>query len=272
MRHTLLDGMRGYFLVFMMVNHLHFDGGALITRINHAELGYVQDAQGFVFLSGLIVGLHYTRMCEAGRGAEMAARLRSRAWELYRYAAAILVGITLLAFLLPQSEAYWGERLGGLYRDPAGHGLASLLLLFQPAFMDILPQYILYLAASPLLIRLVAAGRWPLVAAGSAALWASVQLGAHVPPAGALEAALQAVLPGTTLRSHFNPLAWQAVFVAGLLIGAAKARGRLDPARLFPADRAYPALALAVVLFFAACRLGFAYGVVPEEMDRRFWS
>ena len=50
-RLAVLDGMRGYFLVFMLLNHLSFTGGLWLVHINHAELGFVQDAQGFIFLS-----------------------------------------------------------------------------------------------------------------------------------------------------------------------------------------------------------------------------
>src|SRR3546814_10449839 len=60
-RYDILDGFRGYFLVFMLVNHLAFQGGSRLAKLNHSELGYVQDAQGFIFISGLIVGLCYAR-------------------------------------------------------------------------------------------------------------------------------------------------------------------------------------------------------------------
>src|SRR3546814_9885983 len=47
-RLEILDGLRGYFLVFMLLNHLSFTGDYMLVKINHAELGYVEDAQGFV--------------------------------------------------------------------------------------------------------------------------------------------------------------------------------------------------------------------------------
>src|SRR5690606_29695029 len=69
-RLEVLDGMRGYVLVLMMLNHLTFAGGYLLVKINHGELGYVQDAQGFIFLSGLLVGMVYARrMLKEGYGA-----------------------------------------------------------------------------------------------------------------------------------------------------------------------------------------------------------
>ena len=42
-RVPLLDGLRGYFLVFMLITHL-FGGSYALVRVNHAELGFVQDA------------------------------------------------------------------------------------------------------------------------------------------------------------------------------------------------------------------------------------
>ncbi|HEU5094168.1 MAG TPA: OpgC domain-containing protein, partial [Reyranella sp.] len=56
-RLTILDGLRGYFLVFMFLNHLAFTGGYMLVKINHDELGFVEGVQGFVFLSGLLAGL-----------------------------------------------------------------------------------------------------------------------------------------------------------------------------------------------------------------------
>ena len=45
-RLEILDGLRGYFLVFMLLNHLSFTGGYLLVKVNHAEFGFVEDAQG----------------------------------------------------------------------------------------------------------------------------------------------------------------------------------------------------------------------------------
>lgn len=272
-RLPLLDGLRGYFLVFMVINHLNFQDGALIVRINHAELGFVQDAQGFVFLSGLLVGLYYTRLYESGRGVEAARRIFRRAVELYRYVLVILALAVLCAVTMPELRDVWGHGLGGIYDDALAFGAFAALLLYQPTYMDILPQYILYLLISPLLIPLVLAGRWHVVAAGSAALWLSVQLGIHLPFVAGIEHALRAASPELVLRSHFNPFAWQVVFVAGLLLGAARSAGRLDMGRILSPGRTFlPLAALGVVLFFMAWRLAFSFDLVPEEMAARFWQ
>ena len=56
-RFDLIDGMRGYFLVFMLINHLVFARGFWLVEINHRQFAFVEDAQGFVFLSGLLIGI-----------------------------------------------------------------------------------------------------------------------------------------------------------------------------------------------------------------------
>ena len=55
-----IDGLRGYFLVFMMINHLNFTGGYWLVKLNHNQLAFVEDAQGFIFLSGPVSYTHLT--------------------------------------------------------------------------------------------------------------------------------------------------------------------------------------------------------------------
>lgn len=265
----LLDGMRGYFLVFMLLNHLWFDGGNPIALINHNQLSFVEDAQGFILISGLIVGLYYGRLHATGRAAEANLRIRSRIWELYLYSLAVLGLVVALALLLPAGRSAWSGLLG----DLDGADLpAAMLLLYQPTFMDILPQYMLYLAVSPLLIRLTLSGRGGEVVAASFALWASVQFGLHLPLIAAFESAVGSVHPAFALRGHFNPLAWQIVFVTGLVAGTLMAANRLRPEVWFSPERSDLArVAVAAVLFFMVWRVGFEHGFIPDALAERFW-
>lgn len=269
-RHHLLDGLRGYFLVFMLVNHIWFDGGNPVALVNHNQLAFVEDAQGFILISGLIVGLYYGRLYAAGRDEEAGKRLRARVWQLYLYSLAVFAAVVAMALLIPGARSGWESQLG----SALGPALpAVLLLLHQPALMDILPQYMLYLAASPLLIRLTLAGKGGEVIAGSFALWAAVQFGLHLPLAASLEALAGSVIPDFALRGHFNPLAWQIVFVTGLVIGTLMAAERIDLRPWLSPERTLLArIALYVVLAFMAWRLAFTFDLVPEDMAARFWS
>ena len=266
-----LDGMRGYFLVFMMLNHLTFQGGYRLVKLNHGELGYVQDAQGFVFLSGLLVGMVYAGHMKK-RGYEAGARkVRLRAFELWRWAVFCLLALGVLALLLPGPQSYWKDWLWQLADGDPGFAVAAALLLYQPTYLDILPQYIVYMIVAPPLVWLCVTGRWTTVAAGSALLWLAVQFGLHLPLAHGIDALMQAAWPELTFRAHFNVLAWQVVFMSGLVLGALAATKQVDWGRLFDPERtAAPLIALAVVLVFMAFRVGFTWQVVPEMLAERF--
>jgi hypothetical protein len=270
-RLAIIDGLRGYFLVFMLLNHMTFMGGLWLVHVNHAELGYVQDAQGFIFLSGLLVGLIYTRHVLRGDPAAATKKLLRRALELYAYAMALILLVLAAYMSMDYSWEFWGPWLGQPQHDMQSYISAAGTLLYQPVFMDILPQYILYLLVSPWLICLVVRGRSVEVATGSVLLWLAVQLGAHLPVIIALEGLLRSLNPSFTLRSGFNPLAWQLVFVSGLLIGAASAAGRIDWQALFRPDRTLGVKAcLAVLAFFLVWRVGFTFEVWHEITADRF--
>ena len=272
-RLAVLDGMRGYFLVFMLLNHLSFTGGLWLVHVNHAELGFVQDAQGFIFLSGLLVGLLYGRRVARGDAAAMKRKLLRRTVELQAYALIVLLLVLAAHLTLDFSWEFWGPWLGRPELAPQAHlGLAALLL-YQPIFMDILPQYILYLLVSPWLILLVARGRWLDVVAGSVVLWLLVQLGLHMPMAARLDHVLQALVPGFALRTAFNVLAWQIVFVSGLVAGTLGATGQLDWRSVLRPDRAGLAKAcLAILVALAVWRLGLTFELWGREAMDRFWA
>lgn len=270
-RFTVLDGLRGYFLVFMMLNHLLFQGDLLLQKINHGELGYVQDAQGFVFLSGIIIGLYYTRMIGQGRTALMDAKILRRAYDLYFYAVMVLAAVLILAMVVPNSRPLWGQFMWEMYQTPSVTAVSAFLLLYQPIFMDILPQYIVYLLASPLLLRWVARGYWREVLGGSILMWLGVQLGWHMPALRIFEQTVAEIVPGFVVQSHFNPLAWQVVFVTGLLLGAADTRGKMDWNGWFSPERTYLLKAsIVIVALFMFYKLGFTYGFMPDSMALRF--
>ncbi|WP_198142998.1 OpgC family protein [Stigmatella aurantiaca] len=269
-RLEVLDGLRGYFLVFMVLNHLTFSGGYLLVKLNHGELGYVQDAPGFVFLSGLLMGQVYgARMKKHGYKAG-ASKIYHRVFELYRYTAGCLLAIIALGFLLTESSVYWEPWLWQLARNDWGFALAAAALLYQPTYMDILPQYIVYLALSPPLVWLCVTGRWRKVVIGSWMLWLGVQFGIHLPLASAIDAVMGALYPGLVLRAHFNVLAWQIVFVGGLVLGCLASTGQLNWQRVFdPTRRGLVEASLCIVLFFMIWRLGMTWELFPEAMQAR---
>lgn len=75
MRITPIDGLRGFFLATMMLVHLAPWMESTLGHYTLHQLGWVEDAQGFVFLSGLVIGLVYGGLLLRRGGPAMRASL-----------------------------------------------------------------------------------------------------------------------------------------------------------------------------------------------------
>lgn len=269
-RLDVLDGMRGYFLIFMVLNHLVLQGGLWLAAINHRQLMFVEDAQGFVFLSGMLIGLvQAARMRRHGYAAMRRSVLR-RAFELYCYAMVLVVAAIAARTLLPGGVEAFGNWVGFAPVLEPLRAMAIATLLFQPTFMDILPQYILYLLVSPVLIRMVLAGGWAWVMTLSILCWMAAQLslaGIGIVPLQGLVAASD----GQGVRIAFDPMGWQLVFMTGLVLGTMTSAGRIDWSRILtPQNTTIPGVALLVMAFFVPLRIATANGLLPGDVLSRF--
>jgi hypothetical protein len=270
-RLEVLDGLRGYFLVFMLLNHLSFQNSYFLVKVNVGELGFVQDAPGFVFLSGLLIGMVYTgRMAKRGLLTTGPIMWR-RALELFVYAVACLAAILILARLMPQAAAAWKPWLEDLLGGGPAFKAAAIALLYQPTYMDILPQYIVYLIAAPPLLWLCVRGKWHWVAIASALLWFAVQIGLHLPLADGINRTLDSMKDGLDMRVTFNMLAWQLVFMGGMVLGTLTVQGMIDWRAVFdPRRRWMMTAALSAVLFFLVIKLAWTANLLPPDMLARF--
>jgi len=271
-RFEIIDGMRGYFLVFMVLNHLIFAGGYFLVKINHNQLAFVEDAQGFVFLSGLMIGMVYARkMMKAGYAAGRTA-IYSRAFELYRYAMGIVLAVMVAQMILPGAYSTWFNWIGYTNFDDPLRLAAIATFLYQPTFMDILPQYIIYMLFAPMLIKLVLDDKWHYVVAASIMLWMAGQLGLHQ----LITIPLNDMIMGADdqgLRVSFNLFGWQIVFFSGLVLGALTSSGKIDWGRVLSPDNMFiPKAALVLVLFFLPLRLITANELMPPHMIGKFAS
>lgn len=271
-RFDIIDGMRGYFLVFMVLNHLIFAGGYFLVKINHNQLAFVEDAQGFVFLSGLLIGMVYAKkMLKNGYAAGRSA-LYSRAFELYRYAMGIVLVVLAAQMVLPGAYSVWFNWLGyTTFDDPMR--LASIAtFLYQPTFMDILPQYIVYMLFAPMLVKLVLDNKWHYVIAGSLIMWMAAQLGLQ----RLFTTPINEWIMGADdqgIRVSFNLLGWQIVFYSGLVLGALTSSGKIDWGKILSPENTFiPKASLLLVLFFLPLRLITANGWMPDDVLGKFAS
>lgn len=260
-----LDGLRGFFLLTMMLSHLVLQNGLWLQKLHFREVMFVESTQGFVFLSGLMFGLMQgRRRLRHGPGA-MHRAVASRMVELWLWTVGLIALGLLLRDVTPGGVMAWRNWLGTAPLDDPWRIFGILSLTFQPTFLDILPMYILFMAVSPVMIRWVMAGRWKLAAGLSALVWVACQLDvAHLVTEPFSDAIRASDKQG--LRVAFDPMGWQVPFMAGLILGALWAAERIDWALILgPRTRKLALIALLVMLAFAPLRIGTAHGMMPRE-------
>jgi len=269
-RFDLIDGMRGYFLVFMLINHLVFVGGYWLVEVNHRQFAFVEDAQGFVFLSGLLIGLVYARKMmkygyETGRQA-----IWNRSMELYKYAMGLVIAVLAVTLVLPHASYVWFNWIGATSFDDPLRLAAIATFVFQPTFMDILPQYIVYMLFAPVLIKLCLDGKWAYVMVGSLLVWMAGQLGLQK----VITTPLHELVKGPDdqgIRVSFNMLGWQIVFFSALVMGAMTAQNKIEWKKIFSPENSWiPKVALLVCLFFMPLRIATAWGFMPDYVIGKF--
>ena len=256
-RDIRLDLFRGLALWFIFLDHIPTNIVSWLTVRNY---GFSDATEIFVFISGYTAVIAYSRMLEAEGWPRTAARIYRRVWQLYL--AHILLFVAFSAqiawvSIARDTPALIEEmQLLGLGDNPYRAILEAALLKFRPVNLDVLPLYIVLLAAFPLVLPVVV--RWPwVVIAASFALYAATSHYNWSLPAYPEEKVW-----------YFNPMAWQVVFH----VGAACA---VFGSRLSWLDRfrgTLTVLAIAFILFAAVIALSWHYNplerLIPSWVAR----
>ena len=241
------DALRGLFLVWMTLTHLPTRLSDLVNQ----PFGFISSAEGFVFLSALLVGRVYMR-----QAAENGGRLRSKLWKRALRVYAYHVSLLLLAFTFAAAFAVYRhhaalEHLLDFYiAHPAVAIVGSLLLIYCPPLLDILPIYVIFLLASPFAFSIAVKRSWRPAIIGSTIIWLLAQFGLrafvqhHVVSITHLPIPLQE-------WGAFNLFAWQWVWIMGMWMGARSVEGELP---LHSLPKWVPWIAGVVCLFFMGVR------------------
>jgi len=231
------DLFRGLALWMIVVNHTP---GNVLGQVTLKNWSFADATEAFVLLAGYAGAFAYAGAADREGWAIASARAVRRIGKLYMAHIVLLVVFTAqvgLSAATLDRGAYLDElALDPFAEDPYRTLLEALLLRFQPAFLDILPLYMVLLAVLPLVLAL--RHRPWLLLALSLLTWA---LARH----------FDVNLPRWREGGwFFNPLGWQLLFVLGFLVG----QGARGAATLpWPApSRTLSALALAFLLACAA--------------------
>ncbi|MTJ80424.1 MAG: OpgC domain-containing protein [Telmatospirillum sp.] len=218
-REIRLDVFRGLALIFIFLDHIPSNALNWLTIRN---FGFSDASEAFVFIAGYSAVLAYGRRIDDLGVPFVTARIYKRCWQLY--VAQLLLFMVFTAQVAYTAATFnnpmYSEEMGivRFFDEPHVTLLEAMLLRFRPTNMDILPLYIVLLLLFPFI--LLGLRRWP---AGMAVL--------------SLTAYGAANLFGWNLSTWpegawlFNPLAWQALFVAGAAAGLAHGRDWLRPWR-----------------------------------------
>lgn len=199
------DLFRGVALWFIFIDHVP---GNLLGTYTLRNFALADATEAFVLLAGYAAGIAYgTVQARQGWGFAAVQCLR-RVTTLYVAHIFLFVVFTAQVGFSAASlgnPAYLDElHLDPFGEDPYRAMLEALLLRYQPAFLDILPLYIVLLTL--LIPALPVLGRPRLLLGGSLALYAGVR-------------ATGFNLPNWTGGGWFlNPLAWQLLFFIGCTI------------------------------------------------------
>ena len=249
-RQPELDALRGLFLVWMTLTHLPTRFSDFVNQ----PIGFVSSAEGFVFVSALLVGRLYMREWVAD-AQEARRKLWKRSLTIYGYHLLMLA----LAFTVAASFAVHTHKtaitnlLNFYLAHPAVAIVGSMLLIYCPPLLDILPMYVTFLFLTPLVLAAAVRFGWRRIVEASALIWLAAQFGLRDMVHNGIVSITHLKIP-LQETGAFNLFAWQAVWIAGLWIGAWSAVNRPVLKRV-PGWAA--ALSCAVCIAFIGVRHGW---------------
>ena len=227
-RDLRLDFLRGYLIFAMVVDHV--GEGSWLHAITGGDRFVVSAAEGFVFLSGLVMGMVYRRVIRRDGFKAAVRKAFARFAKLYLLHVALTLGFLTASGL---AGAFWFVPL----EDEAAY-LVDVLTLRQTYYItDVIHLYAVLVLILPLALLLLARGRTFLVLLVSGLLWAIYQQ-------------YPWELTAITGNVAFPAAAWQIFFLMGLVIGYHRARIGAFIARV-PLVVAAPLLAIIALALLA---------------------
>jgi len=259
-RDLRLDFFRGLALWFIYLDHVPDNIVSWLTVRNY---GFSDATEIFVFISGYTAVIAYSRMMLRDGWPRAAIRIYRRVWQLYVAHILLFVAFTaqIAYFSIARDTPQLIEemQLMGLGQNPYQAIVETVLLKFRPVNLDVLPLYIVLLAAFP--VALPALLRWPY-----AVLLASISFYAAT-------SHWNWNLPGYPDEKvwFFNPMAWQVVFYSGAVLAVVAHRlVTLDRLKWILAT-----LALAYLAFAAIIALSWHYNalarLIPDWIARQIY-
>jgi len=160
------DLMRGFFLLVIMIDHIELYPSGLDLFTGKGRL-WASAAEGFFFMSGLLIGMMYKRRLHFGMRF-IFKKMWLRAAELY----IVGVGLTFLflAWAIFTHHTNVKDSLPVPF-DWAHYSWQALTMRFTYGWADFLVRFAILMFFAPFVFYLVAKRRWWLALAGIVTVW-----------------------------------------------------------------------------------------------------
>ncbi|MDB5393393.1 MAG: protein of unassigned function [Rhodospirillales bacterium] len=208
-RDPRVDVLRGLALLMIFVDHIPDDVLSLVTMRN---FGFSDAAEMFVLLAGFSSMLAYGKVFERDGARIGLRRIVMRIARLYLFQVGLLL-TTLGVGLMWTTHYHQRPIMAATILDAPIAGLAhALTLRAVPNYLDVLPLYIVLLAAFPLVYVGIRKKTW-LTLSASAAIWLAANLDDNLN--------LPNWIGGKSW--FFDPFAWQFLFTIGVAMATLSA-------------------------------------------------
>ena len=152
-RDLRLDFFRGLALFCMFIDHMPNN---ILADFTLQSMMFSDAAEVFILISGYTAGMVYGRAMERQGFLVAGVRVYHRVWQLYvAHVFLFMMFMATVAYTVGAlNNSLYAEEFGAanFLNEPGLAVLKALTLQFQPAFMDILPLYIVLLAVLPFVL------------------------------------------------------------------------------------------------------------------------
>ncbi len=208
-RDPRIDFLRGIALLSIFVDHIPQNRLADFTLQN---FGFSDAAEIFVLLAGFSATHAYNSVFERQGLTVGLRRVFVRCLQIYGVQVALLLATLLFVGLWEKIYGVPSVVLAPLLRDGWKGALRGVSLRALPAYLDILPLYLLLLAAFPV-VRFAMARSLAACLAASASLYAAANIW-HLNLRNIVD-------PADAAHWYFDPFTWQLLFVLGCALAIA---------------------------------------------------
>ena len=203
-RDLRVDFFRGIALFCIFLDHIPHD---TLARFTVRNLALNDATEIFILLAGFAAALVYGRKMDRAGPLSASADMLKRAWTLYIAHIFLFVlfaaQVALAAIWFARPQYISGVGIDHLVAKPLSAIIEAVPLLYQPAYLNVLPLYVAIMGGIAPLLFMLRFPRTLLVL--SVGLYAGARIfGWNLP----------------TQSGHgwfFNPFTWQLLFVLGML-------------------------------------------------------